>query len=176
MEELNDNQQIFITEYLANGLNGAKAYLTAYGDMDYNCACASASRLLSNVKIKEEIDKRINILLSDKTELTLKVLEEMKRLAFSNINEFLNYDSDSVNFKPSEEVDTRPIESVEINRIRSIKEGDEETGYVEKMKIKLYDKKSALDSLMKYLGMTKDAIPSSLNINLVYLDKQDADL
>ena len=56
MEELNENQQIFITEYLANGLNGAKAYLTAYGDMDYNCACASASRLLSNVKINMRND------------------------------------------------------------------------------------------------------------------------
>ena len=52
---INDKQQAFINEYIVNGHNATKAYKAAYPDNktpEY-----SASRLLSNIKVREAIDR-----------------------------------------------------------------------------------------------------------------------
>ena len=52
---LTDKQRAFIDEYLVNGFNGTQAYLKVYPDSDLKSAEASASRLLSNVKVEEAL-------------------------------------------------------------------------------------------------------------------------
>lgn len=51
---LNPKQLKFVERYLATG-NATQSYIDAYGDMDRKSAEAGASRLLSNVKVKEAI-------------------------------------------------------------------------------------------------------------------------
>ena len=52
----NDKQKHFIREYTTNGHNATKAYKTAYPDCNVGAAQA-ASLLLTNIKIRDEIDR-----------------------------------------------------------------------------------------------------------------------
>jgi phage terminase small subunit len=162
---ISDQHKLFIEEYLQNGFNATKAYMSVYPNAAYDSARTNAAKLLANTNIRTEIDLRCNELLKDKAELTIKTIEELKRLAFADIKEFLDYDNDNLTFKPSNEIDTRPIESVEITRLKA--ETDKITGLntmTEKMKLKLYNKKDALETLCKYLGLFKEQIEISGNI------------
>jgi phage terminase small subunit len=167
--------KLFIEEYLSNGLNATKAYKAIYHAKNDNVARASAAQLLAKPKVAEAIKERIDQILGDKAELTMKTIEELKRIAFADITEFLSYDNNSVTFNPSEDVDTRPIESVEITRLKTITAEDGKDLVTEKMKLKLHDKKGALESLCKYLGLFKEKVELS-GSTIVYLDRQDAGL
>jgi phage terminase small subunit len=48
----------FIDAYMINGFNATKAYLSAYPNVKYESADASARKLLDNTRIKDEIERR----------------------------------------------------------------------------------------------------------------------
>lgn len=56
MDNLNERHKAFCDEYLVNGQNATKAYLAVYKSVkSERTAEAAASRLLSNVKVKDYI-------------------------------------------------------------------------------------------------------------------------
>lgn len=67
---LSAKHQAFCDEYLANGMNATKAYMTVY-KVTERVAEASSSRLLSNVKIKEHLQKE-----GEKTAQKLQITKE----------------------------------------------------------------------------------------------------
>jgi phage terminase small subunit len=57
--ELNERHKKFCDEYLINGFNGRKAYLSVYKSVKSDAAAdVNASKLLSNTKIKEYLAKQ----------------------------------------------------------------------------------------------------------------------
>lgn len=143
MSELNDKHKLFVAEYIIQNCNATKAYQAAYG-CDYETARANGSRLLINADIKSEIDREIQKILDDKKSLALQIVNEYKKIAFSNIAEFINPETGET--RCNEETDTTPLESIEIKHTR-----DGST-----IKYKLSSKISALDALSKYVvGFTE---------------------
>ena len=58
-KKLTPNQKLFVNEYLIDR-NGTRAYKAAYPNIKKDeVATAAASRLLINVKVQEEIQKRV---------------------------------------------------------------------------------------------------------------------
>ena len=56
MAKLSDRHKAFADAYLSNGMNGTRAYLSVYNDVESeDVAKASASRLLTNDNVKEYI-------------------------------------------------------------------------------------------------------------------------
>ena len=81
---LNDKQRFFCEQYLTNGFNQTKAYITVYQPKDTKIAEASSSRLLSYVKIKEFIGfikKPKDLEFEITRESQLKELDRIKELA-----------------------------------------------------------------------------------------------
>lgn len=76
MSTLNNKQIAFLDEYFMNGFHASAAYLTVYKPKDIRVAEAAASRLLSNVNIASEVQKRKKIL-SDKYNITMEKLIDM---------------------------------------------------------------------------------------------------
>lgn len=54
----NKRHNSVVDEYMINGFNQRKAYMSVYTSVDEVKADASAARLFSNVKVKEEIARR----------------------------------------------------------------------------------------------------------------------
>ena len=76
MRDLTEKQKIFCDEYLANKCNGTAAYKAAYPAVKRDeVAKVAASRLLTNVNVKNYIAERLEELHSERTADAREVLE-----------------------------------------------------------------------------------------------------
>lgn len=153
--KLTDKQKKFVNEYLID-LNATQAAIRAgYSE---KTARSIGQRLLTNVDIQSDIQKR-QTALQEKTEITQeRVLRELSKIGFASLTDYLSYktamrqvDTDSngepvydwamiVDAMESEQVDGAPIQEVSIGRDGTFK-------------FKLYSKLDALDKIARHLGM-----------------------
>ena len=84
---LTPKQKIFADEYLID-LNATRAYKVAYPRVrNEETAAAAGARLLSNVKVEDYIQKRMDER-AQRTEITQdRVLQELAKNGFANITD-----------------------------------------------------------------------------------------
>lgn len=166
MAKLTAKQKRFVDEYLID-LNATQAAIRAgYKKSEYTDT--NANKLLENTRISEEIEKAM----AERSKRTgvnqARVVNELAKIAFMNIDDVVNLDTGMVKETVTKE-DLACIQSV---KIKSGEFGDER-------EIKFYDKKGSLELLGKHLGMFKDKVElradMELNINIDYGDKEDAE-
>lgn len=143
MAKLTAKQKKFVEEYLID-LNATQAAIRA--GYSPNTAQEQSSRLLSNVKVKNEIDKAMAER-SRRTGISQdRVLRELAKIAFVNPGDVINFDEATVKSDAKED-DLAAIASVKIKNIPT------EDGEITEREIKLCDKLKALDLLGKHLGI-----------------------
>ena len=151
---LSPRQQRFVEEYLVD-LNGTQAAIRAgYSEKG---AHVQASQLLSNPKVNEAVAAAMAER-SQRTKITQdRVLEEYARLAFSNMQDFVRVGDDGdgvLDLSTLTEDQFRAISEYNVDVVRERDpEDSKKTREVRKIKLKLYDKKSTLDSVARHLGM-----------------------
>jgi phage terminase small subunit len=144
MKKLTPKQERFCQEYIID-LNATQAAIRAsYSEPS---ARQIASDLLSNVDIQERL-KEIQKDIQERTQITQDmVIKELAKIGFSDIK---NYYHGGDSQKPISGLDDKisgAIKEVKITEFTT------ESGVVTTKEIKLYDKKAALDSLGKHLGI-----------------------
>lgn len=157
MAKLTAKQKKFVEEYLID-LNATQAAIRA--GYSPNTAQEQSSRLLSNVMVKNEIDKAIAER-SRRTGISQdRVLRELAKIAFVNPNDVINFSDATV--KMTSEENLAAIASVKVKKIPG------EYGDATEREIKLCDKLKALDLLGKHLGIydKKDAEDKNLTITI----------
>lgn len=176
---MTDKQIIFANEYLID-LNGTRAYKEAYPHVkNDNTAAAAATRLMNNPEVKDYIDKRIKDRL-ERIEVTQDdVIQELAAIAFANGSDYAKVVTKPVMIQTSE-VDYVPALDSEGNQMYYQAVEIEETEELTKRQIKAisgikqgkngielttYDKVKALELLGKHLGIFKDKVEVSGNIN-----------
>lgn len=111
----------------------------------------AASRLLRNVKVKAHLDSKTEKVF-DKLEITHeRVMREYARLAFSDIRQYFNEDGA---LKPLHELSddaAAALSSVETDELSEYIDGVK-VKLGETRKIKVWDKRGALDSICKIKG------------------------
>lgn len=140
---LTPKQRRFVEEYLVD-LNATQAAIRAgYSAKD---ADVQGPRLLGKVGIAEAI-KAGQAARSERTQITQdRVLQEYARIAFSNMKEFAEFGPDGVKLKD--------LDGMDDDAARCIAEVSETTSQGGgSIKFKLHDKKGALDSIARHLGM-----------------------
>lgn len=176
--KLTEKQKIFVNEYLVD-LNATRAYKVAYPNVKKDdTAAVNGNRLLRNAKVKEYLNERMKER-EKRTEITQdKVLEELAAIAFSNGSKYakvieetvydengevlLDSDGDIVKQKVVDLVLTDELSETDKKAIASIKKG--RNG----IEISTCDKVRALELLGKHLGMFKEKVEVSGNINNPY--------
>lgn len=148
VSELTLREEKFINELLICG-DAIEAALRA------NYSPVSASRmsklLLSSPKIKKELDIR-RAKLSRKYEISQqKVLEEMAKIAFSNVQDFYDESGNLKNITDLPRDVAASLSSVKVKN-KVTENGDSLENWITE-EIKLYDKKGQLDTLAKHLGL-----------------------
>jgi len=166
-------QEQFCREYLAD-LNATQAAIrSGYSKKTAN---EQGSRLLANVSVsariaqlRSEQAKRLDITAD-------RVLKEFGKLAFSNLGDYFKVQPDG-----SAVVDLTaltPDQAAALQEI-TVDEYTEGTGkgarQVKKIRIKLGDKKGALDSIAKHFGMftNKEVDPSALAAGTVQVSIEE---
>lgn len=163
---MTEKQKLFADEYLID-LNATRAYKAVYKSCKKDeTARANGSRLLTKANIKDYIDKRMAER-AQRTEITQdKVLDELAKIGFANLNDYLEYKTEKtvVGYAETGEpiidysqiidtIDSAKVDTSVIQEISISKDGT--------FKFKLYDKQRALELMGKHLGMFKDKIELS---------------
>lgn len=164
-EKLTPKQKMFIREYLVD-LNATQAYLRAgYNVKSEDVAAVNAKRLLSNAKIDAAIQKAINKR-AERVEMKADdVLLEYKRLAESDITNYLEVRT--LLMKVAETEEGEPIyekrDEIILKDFSALSK--DQTAAIESIKygkygieFKLHDKKGALDSVSRHLGLFNDKV------------------
>lgn len=150
--KLNPRQQRFVAEYLVD-LNATQAAIRA--GYSAKTAESQGSRLLSNAKVAAAVQAG-GVKLARRLEVTQeRVVEELRRIAMADIRNLFTWDEEKAAFIPSRDLtdeQAAAIASVESETIRTTNL-DGSVDVKIKLKLRTYDKKGALDSLAKHLGM-----------------------
>lgn len=147
-------QQRFVEEYLID-CNATQAAIRAgYSPKTAN---EQGCRLLANVSISDAVAAG-RAKLTKKAEITAeRVIAELGKLAFLDIRKAFHEDG---NLKPIHEIDddtSAAISGLEVESIYGGR-GEDRDNIGTIKKIKLSDKRGALDSLAKILGMVTDKL------------------
>ena len=152
MAKMTAKQQRFCDEYLID-LNATQAAIRA--GYSPKTAEQAASRLLTIVKVSDEIARKMAER-SKRTGINQdRVVQELAKLAFVNIADVVDLDSATVK-------DTAA--GADLACIQSVKIKPSEFGT--EREIKLYDKKASLELLGKHLGMFKDKLEVEADMDL----------
>ncbi|NBJ16637.1 MAG: terminase small subunit [Dehalobacter sp. 4CP] len=151
MAKLTKKQQKFVEEYLID-LNATQAAIRA--GYSVQTANEQGSQNLAKLSIQNQIAKTMAER-SKRTGINQdRVVIELAKVAFSNISDYLKVQNNQV-----EVFDTASIPADAVSAIAEIKQNP--TG----VSIKLYDKLKALELLGRHLGIFKDKVEITANIN-----------
>lgn len=149
MAKLTPKQKRFCDEYLID-LNATQAAIRAGYSAD--TAGVIGHENLNKPYLRAYIDRRM-AKREIRTEITQdKVLQELAKIGFANIDDYVEVDGDLVVIK-----DTKDISEDKISAISSIKQG------ANGIEVKLHDKVRALENIGRHLGMFKDKVELSTN-------------
>lgn len=149
---LTDKQQRFCEEYLSD-FNATAAYLRAGYNCNVDTARSSAARLLTNASIQRYL-AYLRDRVARRSEVTLeRTVEELGRVAFSNITEALTFDGEGVSFRDSRQLPdsvTAAISSI------GMTENMGESGVSRRQSLKMHNKVAALTLLADFFGIRDD--------------------
>jgi phage terminase small subunit len=141
-------QDAFVREYLID-LNATQAAIRA-GYSEGSAAVMGSQNLRKHniqAAITFEMEKR-----SQRTQVSPdKVVRELAKLAFSNMKSFMEWNEKEVKI-----IDSNSLSDDDSACVSEIIQTDTSSGRT--IKIKLYDKKAALELLGRHLGMFSDTI------------------
>ncbi len=153
---LTEKQQRFVDEYLID-LNATQAAIRA--GYSVKTADVQGSRMLGNVKVQQAISEAM----AERSRRTginqERILIELARIALLNPKALVNLEDATVNPEASPD-DLAAIASVKVKHFPT-KDGGEGI----EREVKFYDKIKAIELLGKHLGMFKDRIELSGELN-----------
>jgi phage terminase small subunit len=148
-------QERFVAEYLANGLNATKAAISAgYSERS---ADVEGSRLLVNAKVAAAIAKATNKVMTKLDISVERTLDMVGRLAFFDPADLFETDGSMKQIKDIAPESRSVIAGMEVSDIWA-GEGEQKSIIGNLKKIKLSDRLSALDKLMRYHALYHDKV------------------
>ncbi len=174
MPELTDKQKAFVQEYLID-LNATQAAIRAGYSKD--TASEQGYQLLHKTSVKEAIDiakeERAR-----RTEITAdRVLEELAKLAFSNLEDYVEITDDGlarVDLSAATRDQMAAIGEITVDTRKEYNSDDERAATIEKVKFKLSDKGVNLERLGKHLKLFTDKTETDTSVNIT-ISSQDAE-
>lgn len=159
---LTEKQKRFADEYLID-LNATRAYKVAYPSCKKDeAASVNGSKLLRNTKVEEYVKKRMKER-EQRTEITQdRVLKELARLGFFDVRKLYADNGQPVKITELDDDTAACITSVKVKELYD-PEG-EFVGY--EKEYKLADKKGALELIGRHLGMFRDKVEVSGNMEI----------
>ena len=159
LAKLEPRQQRFVQEYLVD-LNGTQAYIRTVPGTPERTAQTMASRLLGKVEVQAAITAE-----RAKTSATLgltreRVLAEYAKLAFFDMRQAYH---ESGALKMPHELDEDAAAAIAAYETVEMNGGDKDSPPLLVRKVKWFDRKAALDSIMKAQGWNKSDVGTSEN-------------
>jgi phage terminase small subunit len=160
--DLTDQEILFCNEYLKDFNATRAARAAGYSEKHTR---TTASRLVARDNIRRYLQSKMNVKLRSVDADITRIIEELKLIAFSDLNDIMNIDAHEETMDPSTgdvtiqpSVKMRPTSEIG-EKTRVIAEITEDKSmYGTKRKVKLYDKMKAIELLGKYNKMFTDQV------------------
>ncbi len=161
MAKIKKEHQIFINEYLTNGLNGTKAYQKAYPKASSETARANASKLLTSTNISEEIKKQTKETLdNNKISLEYEVIRQYIVIATTNTSLIIP------KINKMEDIDKlSDDEKICIKSVKTTKKFYRKKVYKD-IFIEFHDKLKAIEMLAKYMKIIENNEKLDITYNI----------
>ena len=167
--ELTPKQRLFCDEWLVHR-NATRAYMTAYG-VERNVASVEGCRSLAKPSIRDYLDQKLAAI-EKKYEMNLdKCLAGLARIATANMMDYINNDG-TVDLSVLDHDQAAAIQEITVETYEERTGRGDETETVKRVKLKLYDKRSALLDLGKHFGGFKTKVEHSVANELADLMKK----
>jgi phage terminase small subunit len=163
---LTPKQCRFVAEYLVD-LNGTQAAIRA--GYSRKTANEQAARLLAKASVKEAVAAGQARHLAKADISAERVLEEVRRIAFSSIAELFDANG---NLKPMQHLTPDQAAPIKVFEHRNLTAANGAS--VSILRIRLWDKVRALEMLMKYLGLLPEKIDLGGPITVRWKDHTQA--
>lgn len=153
-DDLTPEQQMFCI-YYSRTFNAAQSYQKAYG-CSYESAIANGSRLLTNDKVRAEIERLKEIKRQQIVAGADDIVELQMRIAFADIGNYVSFGQKEVTDIETDEtymvsvVDLKESKNTDTQLIQEVKRGKDGVS------VKLADKQKAIDWLTKYFLLHPD--------------------
>lgn len=156
MSNLTDKQKRFCVEFTTD-FNATQAYLRAGYQCSRKAAESSASNLLRNPKIQAYLSQ-LRDRISERSEITLeRTVQEIGRIAFSQITNVIDFDKDGVILKNSSELPVPVIAAIaSVKSVERIQSGDWGESRTIEYSARMHDKVRALTLLADFFGIRTD--------------------
>jgi phage terminase small subunit len=145
----------FADEWLSNGQNGTRAYLTVFKTKKPGCAAVGAHKLMKRSDVRSYCDlcKQFTTdeLLTHMTVTKNRILDEEAKLAFIDIRKMFDPEGEFLPPKLWPEEIARAVAGIDVDQ----RWDEQRNKWRYKYKIKLNDKGRALQRLETVLGMNK---------------------
>lgn len=156
------SRERFVDEFMIDRNATQAAIRAGYSE---KTAGSAGHRLLKTAEILAEINRR-GAEQSQRLGVTAdRIMQEYERLAMYDPLDFFNADGSMKALADIPEDARRAIGGIEIRELKE-SETDESVIYASLKKIKLSDKKGALDSLAKIMGLMKDRVEITGEVTL----------
>jgi phage terminase small subunit len=160
-KKLTKRQEAFVYEYLID-LNGTQAALRAGYTGNPVTLSAVASENLRKPLIREAIRIGIEAKTEERLLVAARIKEEVGRLAFSDMKDFVDWGPNGVKLTPSKKLgaNTRCVQ--EVRETTTTVKGVTER----QLSFRLHDKIGSLDRLAKLHGLYAD---NQINVNVAFV-------
>lgn len=152
--KLNARQQRFVEEYIVD-LDAAAAYSRAgYKPRSEEAAGAAARRLLQNVTVSAAIAAAQKARAARTHTAADRVVRELKRLAFSDIGEVVDFSGQAPAHRAASAIPRRARRAIQSVKVTTRTTGSgPQAATTTTVEYRLWSKTAALDSLCKHLGL-----------------------
>lgn len=179
---INNEHQLIINEWFANGFNATQATLKYKPDLSYHMASTIGSSIINNKKNQDYINHRKHLLSLDSNITATQVLNELKNFAFADITVFLGKTEQEIQELPSDV--RRTLKRVSIKQKNYVNNSGGETSETTTT-YEIHDKLSAFEKISKHIGFYAEdnkqkqgvidlskATPEQLNVLLSLIESQ----
>lgn len=162
-------QEAFALAYVETG-NASEAYRRAYNaeNMSERAIAVEASRLLGHPAVSLKVTS-LRKAAEERTGITVdRVLNELGRVAFSDIRDVVHWHEDGVDLIPSNDITAdvaATIREVKVSKTTTRGKDDYEQTR-EQREVKLYDKLRALELIGKHLGVFVERSEVDVNVRV----------
>jgi len=141
---LNPQQLKFVQEYIILGNATEAARRASYAE---KWADRIGPGLVGDCRVLAEINRQVTKTLSHHEVTKQRILTELARVAFSNMDDVAEWTASGIKLKDSKEIGK--------DKKAAVKDLIQKTGSTNEIKIGLHDKLRALEILAKFLGLDK---------------------
>lgn len=151
MTKLTIKQENFCNKYVECG-NASEAYRHAYScdKMKAESVNRLSFELLNNIKITSRVEELKDELKSRSNITKDRILEELSTVGFSSMKNYYNNWIDRKQFEDLSDAQKSAIKTIQVRTRKIITEDN--VIEIEEVKVELYDKLKAIDTINKMLG------------------------